>query len=79
MNKETIQFLSCPFLSFSILGDDDNALCVWQVSKARWFQTNLQTNSIAEILLQETLAQLFPIVHAKGTVKCFSLKESWGK
>lgn len=35
--------------------------------------------SIIEILLQETLAQLFPTVHAEGTVKCFSLKESWGK
>lgn len=57
----------------------DNTLHVCQVSKARWFQTDLQTNSIVEILLQEMLSQLFPIVHAKGAVKCFWMKEARGK
>lgn len=70
MNKQIIQLLSCSFLSFSILGDD-NALHIWQISKAKLFQTNLQTNSIVEILLEEPLSQLFPVAHAKGTVKCF--------
>lgn len=66
MNKQIILLLTCSFLSFSILGDD-NALHIWQVSKARLFQTNLQTNSVVEILLQEILSLLFPVVHTKGT------------
>lgn len=36
--------------------------------------SDLLANSVVEILLQETLAQFFPIVHTKGAAKCFSPK-----